>query len=195
MAVVMKMVAAGATPEQYDELNEALGVKDDAPDGLIMHMAGHTDDGMMVVDVWESAEKLQAFFDDRLGAALAASPMNPSEPEIHQLHNMIPQGAGTEDGMIVAIELDTTSDVYDEMLAKMPSHADGGAGHPVTAHIAAVGDDGKLYIFDLWESAEAFAAFAEDEIAPNAHPDLGEVNPQFHKAHNVIRGSASVPAA
>ena len=43
-----------------------------------------------------------------------------------------------------------------------------------SAHIAAVTDDGKLYVFDLWESAEAFGAFADSQLAPHAEK-MGEV--------------------
>ena len=64
MAIVMRMEAPGATVEQYEALNEVIGVDDDnPPDGLVIHVAGVTDDGMVVIDVWESEEKLNAFFD------------------------------------------------------------------------------------------------------------------------------------
>ena len=68
-----------------------------------------------------------------------------------------------------------------------------GGGHPAVAHIAAVTDDGKLYVFDLWESAEAFGAFADSQLAPHAEK-MGEVTPKFVPVHNVIRGSAKVTA-
>ena len=48
MAIVMRMEAPGATVEQYEALNEAIGVDDDnPPDGLVIHIAGVTDDGMV----------------------------------------------------------------------------------------------------------------------------------------------------
>jgi hypothetical protein len=188
----MKMVAVGATAEQYEALNEAVGVTgEDAPDGLIIHMAGVTDDGMVIVDVWESPEKLKAFFDERLDAALADSEMDAGEPEIHQLHAMIPQGAGTGENVMVFIEVDAGPEVYDEMASQMPAHSGDGSDHPVTAHIAGVTDDGKMFIVDLWESPEAFARFAEEQIAPAA-PEGMEVNPQIVPVHNVVRGNASV---
>ena len=54
-------------------------------------------------------------------------------------------------------------------------------------------DDGKLYVFDIWESAEAFGAFAERDLAQHAEK-MGEVSPTFVPVHNVIRGSAKVTA-
>jgi heme-degrading monooxygenase HmoA len=193
MAIVMKMVATGGTIEQYEQVNAELGIdEDNPPDGLILHALGITDDGLMLVDVWESPEKLQAFFESGLQEALENAGIETSQPEIHTLHNMIPQGAGTEANVMVEIEIDATSDVYDEMAAKMPAHADE-SSHPVTVHIAGVTEDGKLYVLDLWESAEAFGAFAESQIAPNA-PEGLEVNPRIVPVHRVLRGNASVSA-
>jgi heme-degrading monooxygenase HmoA len=187
------MEAPGATPDQYDALNEALGVVDDAtaPDGLIMHMAGISEDGMVIVDVWESQEKLDAFFTTGgLGQALEESDMQVGQPSIHKLHDIIPQGSGSGDNVLVMIETEMTTDDYDEVSGALPANAEDGDGHPAVAHIAAVTDDGKLYVFDLWESAEAFGAFADSQLAPHAEK-MGEVTPKFVPVHNVIRGSAS----
>ena len=192
MAIVMTMEAPGATPDQYDALNEALGVVDDAtaPDGLIMHMAGISEDGMVIVDVWESQDKLDAFFTSGgLGQALEESDMQVGQPSIHTLHDMIPQGSGSGDNVIVMIETEMTTDDYDEVAGVLPAHSEDGAGHPAVAHIAAVTDDGKLFVFDLWESPEAFGAFADSQLAPHADK-MGAVTPKFVPAHNVIRGSA-----
>ena len=196
MAIVMTMEAPGATPDQYDALNEALGVVDDAtaPDGLIMHMAGISEDGMVIVDVWESQEKLDAFFTTGgLGQALEESDMQVGQPSIHKLHDIIPQGSGSGDNVLVMIETEMTTDDYDEVAGALPAHSEDGGGHPAVAHIAALTDDGKLYVFDLWESAEAFGAFADSQLAPHAEK-MGEVTPKFAPVHNVIRGSAKVTA-
>jgi hypothetical protein len=43
---------------------------DRLPPGAPYHVAGPTEDGWGVVDVWESQEALQRFFDHKLNAAL-----------------------------------------------------------------------------------------------------------------------------
>ncbi|HEX4518914.1 MAG TPA: hypothetical protein VH063_04960 [Gaiellaceae bacterium] len=195
MAVVMRMEAPGATVEQYEALNEAIGLDDDnPPDGLVIHMAGVTDDGMVVIDVWESEEKLTTFFDERLGKGLAESEMEAGPPRISKLHNMIPQGAGTEPTMIVEIEMDAGTDVYDDMTTKMPAHAGDDSEHPVVVHIAGVNEDGSMFIADLWESPEAFGAFAESQIAPAADERTGEIKPKVTPVHRVLRGTADATA-
>jgi hypothetical protein len=42
------------------------------PDGIISHVAGATDGGWCVVDVWQSQEHFDRFFAERLGPALEA---------------------------------------------------------------------------------------------------------------------------
>jgi heme-degrading monooxygenase HmoA len=197
VAIVMRMYVPGGTVEQYEQVNETLRITGDdtAPEGLILHVAGDSEDGFLIIDVWESEEALNRFFEqDGLGAALAQAGIENAKPDIHKLHNIIPQGGGSAANVIVEVEVDAGSDVYDDMLDQMPSHQGGDESHPVYAHIAAVTEDGKMYIADIWESAEAFAAFAESEIAPAAGDRLGEIQPKVTPVHNTIRGSSEAAA-
>jgi hypothetical protein len=57
--VVVEDVAASW--EQYQRFANALAGK--APDGLIVHAAGPTDEGFRIVGVWESEEAWQRFAD------------------------------------------------------------------------------------------------------------------------------------
>ena len=55
----------------YDEVNRRMGIDaGNLPEGLISHQAGSTDGGMLIVDVWESAEAFQRFADENAGPAL-----------------------------------------------------------------------------------------------------------------------------
>lgn len=72
----MAVVAITTPPEQvteqmYDAVNEKMG--DEMPAGLIIHTAGRNQDGtFQMVDVWESAEALERFGEERLRPAIAA---------------------------------------------------------------------------------------------------------------------------
>jgi heme-degrading monooxygenase HmoA len=195
MAIVMRMEAPGATIEQYEQVNETVGIGGDrdAPDGLVIHVAGKTPDGIVVIDVWESQEKLDRFFEEGAGAALAEAGVVTNPPEFFQLHTMIPQGKGTEHNVIMETRANIGTAEYDRMVDAIPSHAGDGSQHPVTVHVAAVDADGEMFIMDIWESAEAFGAFAEAEIVPAAEEGM-EIAPRFHPVHNVVRGSAPVSA-
>ena len=62
------------------------------PAGLIIHTAGPTESGWRVVDVWESEETMNAFRDNRLFPAIAASVGQlPSQPKIqvHEVYDLI----------------------------------------------------------------------------------------------------------
>ena len=69
MAVCLVVNVPGATLEQYDDVRQALGVP--LEDGQISHVAGATEDGICVVDVWESRAHFDRFMQERLGEQLA----------------------------------------------------------------------------------------------------------------------------
>src|SRR5688500_18738440 len=54
--------------ENYERLAAALG--DGVPDGLIVHVAGPTDSGFRIIDVWESQEAWERFRNERLRPAV-----------------------------------------------------------------------------------------------------------------------------
>jgi hypothetical protein len=59
-----------ASWEQYQRV--AAAMIDPAPRGLILHVAGPTDEGFRTIDVWESAEAWEEFRAERLEPAIAA---------------------------------------------------------------------------------------------------------------------------
>jgi hypothetical protein len=48
-----------------------VGATENPPDGLIIHIAIETADGVRIVDIWESAEHYERFNAERLGASVA----------------------------------------------------------------------------------------------------------------------------
>jgi len=70
MAVAYLMQFAGVTPEQYDAVMQELNLGSKPPKGALLHMAGPSEDGWRVVDVWESQEIFDAFVSAKLGPAL-----------------------------------------------------------------------------------------------------------------------------
>jgi hypothetical protein len=57
------------------------------PSGLILHVAGPTDEGFRVIDIWTSEQAWQAFQAERLAPAIAAlgGPARPA-PTFRDLH-------------------------------------------------------------------------------------------------------------
>jgi len=194
MPILMIMDIEGGTAEQYDRVDGLLGhlTLENAPAGLISHAAAVTDTGFMVADVWESAEDLQRFFDERLDAAITEAGLPQAEPRILPVHNHI-EGSGDESAALVLIELDGfTTDDYDAITGEMEAHAGDGSGHPAVAHVVGATDKG-LVVVDIWESGEAFARFGETELAPRMGDRMAGVQPRVSQVHNHIRVKA--PAA
>jgi hypothetical protein len=66
MAVMMQMEWDGVTASQYDQALKLVNWEGDIPSGAMFHVAAITENGLRVVDVWESAEAFQTFVDTRL---------------------------------------------------------------------------------------------------------------------------------
>jgi hypothetical protein len=81
MAVVMSMKWSGVTPDQYEQVRRSVDWEGDTPEGAIFHVAGFDDDGLRVVDLWESAEQGQAFVGSRLMPATREMGVE-GEPEV-----------------------------------------------------------------------------------------------------------------
>jgi hypothetical protein len=67
-----------ASWEQYERV--AASLVDPAPVGLILHVAGPTDEGFRTIDVWETEEEWERFRAEHLAPAIAALG-GPSRPE------------------------------------------------------------------------------------------------------------------
>jgi hypothetical protein len=91
MAVLMVLEVPGGTVKQYERANELMGITgdDDAPDGLVSHVAAVTEAGIVIADVWESEVALETFFEERAGAALAEAGMPEAKPHVARVHNHI----------------------------------------------------------------------------------------------------------
>jgi hypothetical protein len=71
MATIMLMHWREATQEQYDTAREKVGWDRDVPPGARLHVSGFADDGLHVVDVWESEQAFNDFMQQRLQPAIA----------------------------------------------------------------------------------------------------------------------------
>jgi hypothetical protein len=96
--------------------------------------------------------------------------------------------------VILEIRLPFGTDLYDDIVTQVPSHAAGGAGHPAYSHVAAATPDGALHVVDLWESPDAFGSFAERELAPIAGDRMSELQPRFIPVYNTLPGRATAAA-
>jgi hypothetical protein len=93
MAVAVEMDFAGATIEQYNEVMKLMSLDDgsrEMPTGGLFHWVAKTDDGIRVVDVWESKEQFEQFAQDEIGpySAQVGIP-NPPTTRFTDVHNYL----------------------------------------------------------------------------------------------------------
>ena len=68
----------GATLDQYDEVDKQVGPE--KPDGVHAHIAGASEDGIRVIEVWDSADAIERYMQS--GLAEAFQQANLPEPKI-----------------------------------------------------------------------------------------------------------------
>ena len=95
MAVAVQIDFPGGTLEQYDQVIEKMGFEKQGaggPGGLF-HWVRKTDDGIRVIDVWESADAFQAFADAKIGPITQEVGVpGPPQIQMFEVHNYLTAG-------------------------------------------------------------------------------------------------------
>ena len=95
MAVAVEMNFRGATIEQYDQILQKMGLTPagSTPREAISHWVAETDDGMRVVDVWDSREAYDRYAQEKIGPYSAeAGITEPPEVRFYEVHNYLGRG-------------------------------------------------------------------------------------------------------
>jgi len=91
MAIALVIEFTGGTQEQYDKVQDTLGLKgpDTWPRGIILHVAGPTAKGWEVVDVWESRAEWDGFLAERLARATQEAGLPRPDVQEFPVHNIM----------------------------------------------------------------------------------------------------------
>lgn len=88
MAITALFEVPGMNADHFDKVLDGLDEAGQVePDGRMFHVASPTDGGWLVVDVWESEEKLGAFA-GILMPIIAGLGITPPQPRIAPVHYM-----------------------------------------------------------------------------------------------------------
>ena len=87
MAVCLIFNGVGVTQAQYEQVLQEVNPDGKVAPGVLFHAAGPTPDGWRVVEVWESQEGLDRFFQEKLGAALQKANIS-VQPEVFPVQNL-----------------------------------------------------------------------------------------------------------
>ena len=92
MPVAVVMNFQGGTLEQYDQVIERMGFEPggSGPPGALFHWVAATADGILVTDVWETAEQFQQFSDEKIGP-ISQEVGVPGPPDLtfHEIHSYL----------------------------------------------------------------------------------------------------------
>ena len=90
MSVLIRFAPTSpTTTEQYDETIRRLQEAGDfPPDGMEYHVCFLSDGNVRVSEIWDSQEQIDAF-GERLMPLLAEVGIDPGEPELLEIHNII----------------------------------------------------------------------------------------------------------
>jgi hypothetical protein len=89
MSVLIRFAPASLTAAQYDESIRKLEDAGDFPaDGLDYHVCFGTEGNLRVSEIWDSQEQLDAF-GEKLMPVLSEVGIDPGEPEIMPIHNIV----------------------------------------------------------------------------------------------------------
>lgn len=89
MAVAMLLDFPGVTQAQYDAVLDELDLGGKTYQGGIFHVAGPVDGGWRVVDVWESQDAFDRFFQAKLGQALQHAGVPAPQVTAWPVHNTL----------------------------------------------------------------------------------------------------------
>jgi hypothetical protein len=89
MAIGAVFSLKGVSQAQYEQVSGQVSPNDQMPAGMLFHAAGPTENGWCVVEIWESQELVQRFFDTTLQPALQKAGIPNDPPTVaFQVHAM-----------------------------------------------------------------------------------------------------------
>lgn len=88
MPVGAVLEGEGFTQRDYEAVRDHVGPE--RPEGVLIHIAGATDRGWRVIEVWESEDAQRRFHRDRLAPAFAAAGLPDVAPAFFPVHSLMP---------------------------------------------------------------------------------------------------------
>jgi hypothetical protein len=90
MSIVVRFSPQSLGTDTYDETIAKLEAQegDWPPDGLDFHVCFAGDGDLRVSEIWDSREQFQAF-GERLMPVLEEAGIDPGEPDVYDVHNII----------------------------------------------------------------------------------------------------------
>jgi hypothetical protein len=189
-AIIMDFEKLGADPlELYDAVMADMDLGGVLPAGALRHVAGKTDTGLRVVDIWEDMEAFGRFAAERIGPLTARHGIG--EPAVQTWEVEFEAGPQGDPGFLHVVEL---PGVDAEAFAALNAAVRAGGALPDGLLWHANGPvEGGYRTVGAWVSREARDAFIENTIRPALEAAGGAPQPRFEEIE--VHGSLSTVAA
>ena len=92
MSIAMVFDLPGFTQGHYEQIRGAVAPGNRTSDistGLLYHVAGPTENGWRVIEVWESQDAADRFFQDKLAAQFQQANVQLAQPQVIPVHNIM----------------------------------------------------------------------------------------------------------
>jgi len=89
MAIAVLYELSGMAQEQYDKIIELLQRGGITAEGRTYHLAGPTETGWRVLDVFESQSAFDAFVQNKLGPMMQEAQVSPPQIQIWPAYNVL----------------------------------------------------------------------------------------------------------
>ncbi|MFI5263931.1 MAG: hypothetical protein ACHQM6_05395 [Candidatus Kapaibacterium sp.] len=86
MRIAMFMRWEGVTLDQYEEVRQIVNWEGNVPKGSVLHICSHDGKSLRITDVWESAEDLNNFVNNRLMPETSKIVNTQPQVEVYPLH-------------------------------------------------------------------------------------------------------------
>ncbi len=93
MPIGVQIEFPGGTRQQYDQVMRQLNLQGQLPPGALYHIAGPSDGGWRIIDVWEDKEDFLLFVQGRLMKAAREAGLPPLQPKFFTVYNILPRPA------------------------------------------------------------------------------------------------------
>ena len=160
-AIIMDFAAESAI-EKYDAVMQDMNLGGVLPPGALRHVAGPTDEGLRVVDVWEDGEAFGRFAAEKIGPISAKNGV--PEPVTQTWEVVFEAGADADPGFLHVVTMPGVDAAAFRMLADqvMP---DGALPAGLIWHVNGPVEGGYRTI-GAWISRAARDEFLETKIRP-----------------------------
>jgi hypothetical protein len=89
MAVALMVEFPHVTQVQYETARGLIG--EALPPGLLLHVAGPTENGWRVLEVWNTPEDVERFFGSETAQhAFQSAGFPPAQPDLFPVHTLVP---------------------------------------------------------------------------------------------------------